>query len=86
MNLWINFEQSIGQRLNLLELDKEQNKAKNLRSHGAAIVRGVAGSGKSLVLRDRVSKLLEDFDDILVLTYNRFMNGWLKSKLPAQSR
>ena len=81
MNLWINFEQSSGQRLSLQDLDKEQNKAKNLRSHGAAIVRGVAGSGKSLVLRDRVAKLLEDFDDILVLTYNRFMSGWLKSKL-----
>ena len=85
MNLWINFEQSIGQRLNRQDLDKEQNKAKNLRSHGAAIVRGVAGSGKSLVLRDRVSKLLEDFDDILVLTYNRFMSGWLKSKLQDNS-
>ncbi|MEM9275206.1 MAG: UvrD-helicase domain-containing protein [Cyanobacteria bacterium P01_F01_bin.143] len=85
MNLWINFEQSIGQRLNCQDLDNEQNKAKNLRSHGAAIVRGVAGSGKSLVLRNRVSKLLEEFDDILVLTYNRFMSGWLKSKLQGNS-
>lgn len=81
MNLWINFEQSLGQRVNRQDLDKEQTKAKNLRSHGVAIVRGVAGSGKSLVLRNRVFKLLEEFDDILVLTYNRFMSGWLKSKL-----
>jgi superfamily I DNA and RNA helicase len=79
--MWINFEQSIGQRLALEELDREQIKAKNLRSKGAAIVRGVAGSGKSLVLKDRVKKLAEDYDRILVLTYNRFMNGWLKSQL-----
>lgn len=79
--MWIDFEQSIGQRLALSELDREQIKAKNLRSKGAAIVRGVAGSGKSLVLKDRVKKLAEDYDRILVLTYNRFMNGWLKSQL-----
>jgi superfamily I DNA/RNA helicase len=81
MDRWINFEQSLGQRLTRQTLDEEQNKAKNLRSKGTAIVRGVAGSGKSLVLRNRVEKLLEDFDDILILTYNRFMNGWLKAKL-----
>lgn len=81
MDRWINFEQSLGQRLTRQILDEEQNKAKNLRSKGTAIVRGVAGSGKSLVLRNRVVKLLEDFDDILILTYNRFMNGWLKAKL-----
>ena len=79
--MWINFEQSIAQRLALSELDKEQIKAKNLRSKGAAIVRGVAGSGKSLVLKNRVKKLTEDYDRILVLTYNRFMNSWLKSQL-----
>ena len=81
--MWINFEQSIEQRLELQELDREQIKAKNLRSKGAAIVRGVAGSGKSLVLKNRVEKLLEDYDRILILTYNRFMNGWLKSQLDA---
>ena len=81
MDRWINFEQSLGQRLTRQILDEEQNKAKNLRSKGTAIVRGVAGSGKSLVLKNRVEKLLEDFDDILILTYNRFMNGWLKAKL-----
>ncbi|MGV2830336.1 UvrD-helicase domain-containing protein [Myxosarcina sp. GI1(2024)] len=77
--MWINFEQSRDRRLKLTELDSEQNKAKNLRSKGAAIVRGVAGSGKSLVLRNRVEKLAEDFDDILVLSYNRFMKEWLKA-------
>ena len=79
--MWINFEQSIEQRLELQELDREQIKAKNLRSKGAAIVRGVAGSGKSLVLKNRVEKLLEDYDRVLILSYNRFMNGWLKSQL-----
>lgn len=78
--MWINFEQSLGQRLELQQLNQEQNRSKNLRAKGAAIVRGVAGSGKSLVLKNRVEKLLEDYDHILVLTYNRFMNGWLKSQ------
>ena len=78
--MWIDFTQSIGQRLELQQLNQEQNRSKNLRNKGAAIVRGVAGSGKSLVLRNRVEKLLEDYDRILVLTYNRFMNGWLKSQ------
>ncbi len=78
--MWINFEQSLEKRLNLEQLDQEQTRAKNLRSKGAAIVRGVAGSGKSLVLRNRVEKLAEDYDDILVLSYNRFMNSWLKAK------
>ncbi|WP_036477718.1 UvrD-helicase domain-containing protein [Myxosarcina sp. GI1] len=81
--MWINFEQSIDRRLTVAELDNEQNKAKNLRSKGAAIVRGVAGSGKSLVLRNRVQKLLEDFDDLLVLSYNRFMKEWLKANFQA---
>ena len=79
--MWINFEQSLEQRLALTELNPEQNRSKNLRSKGAAIVRGVAGSGKSLILKNRVEKLLEDFDQILILTYNRFMNGWLSSQL-----
>ena len=82
--MWINFEQSLGQRLELQQLNQEQNRSRNLRSKGAAIVRGVAGSGKSLVLNNRVEKLLEDYDNILVLTYNRFMNGWLKSQFNSE--
>ena len=83
--MWINFEQTLAQRLELQQLNQEQNRARNLRSKGAAIVRGVAGSGKSLVLKNRVEKLLEDYEHILVLTYNRFMNGWLKSQLDSKS-
>ncbi len=81
--MWINFEQSLGQRLELEQLNQEQDRSKNLRSKDAAIVRGVAGSGKSLVLRNRVKKLAEDYNKILILTYNRFMNSWLKSNLEA---
>lgn len=79
--MWLNFEQSLEKRLYLQELDREQTKIKNLRSKGAAIVRGVAGSGKSLVLKNRIEKLLEDYDDILVLTYNRFMRAWLEAQI-----
>lgn len=81
MSLWINFPASLPQRTKLEELDIQQNKTKNLRPRGPAIVRGVAGSGKSLVLKKRVEILAENFTSILVLSYNRFMNGWLKSKL-----
>ncbi|GAB4543166.1 MAG: hypothetical protein Tsb0014_36490 [Pleurocapsa sp.] len=81
--MWINFEQTTEKRLDSKELNHEQNKVKNLRPKGAAIVRGVAGSGKSLVLRNRVNKLAETYDDILVLSYNRFMNEWLKSQFQA---
>ena len=83
--MWIDFQQTLGQRLELQDLSSEQNKAKNLRSKGAAIVRGVAGSGKSLVLKNRVERLLEDYDRILVLTYNRFMNSWLKSQFDLEA-
>ena len=84
--MWIDFERSLEQRLELQQLSQEQNRSKNLRSKGAAIVRGVAGSGKSLVLKNRVTKLLEDYDRILVLTYNRFMNSWLTSQFDTGNR
>jgi len=77
---WINFEQSLNQRLNSQHLDEQQNKAKNFSLKGHSLVRGVAGSGKSLVLRNRIETLIEaGYNDILVLCYNRFMNGWIKS-------
>jgi len=82
MEQWINFEQSLNQRLNREALDEQQNKAKNFSLQGHSLVRGVAGSGKSLVLRNRVEKLIDEgYNDILVLCYNRFMNGWINSKL-----
>lgn len=79
---WINFHQTINQRLNREQLDEEQNRAKNFNIAGHALVRGVAGSGKSLVLRNRVEKILEEeLDSVLVLSYNRFMRGWIESTL-----
>ena len=80
MEQWINFEQSLNQRLNSQDLDEQQTKARNTKLEGHALVRGVAGSGKSLVLRNRIEKLIEaGYNDILVLCYNRFMNGWIDS-------
>jgi superfamily I DNA/RNA helicase len=81
MDIWIDFQQSLNQRLNVENLDEEQTRGKKIRPEGASIVRGVAGSGKSLILRNRAEKLLNTYDDILILTYNRFMNGWLRGKL-----
>jgi superfamily I DNA/RNA helicase len=80
---WINFEQSLNQRLNREDLDEQQNKAKNFSLEGHSLVRGVAGSGKSLVLRNRLEKLIDEgYEEILVLCYNRFMNGWINSIIP----
>jgi superfamily I DNA/RNA helicase len=77
---WINFEQSLNQRLNYEDLDEQQNKAKNFSLKGHSLVRGVAGSGKSLVLLNRLEKLIDEgYKDILVLCYNRFMNEWIDS-------
>ncbi|MGB6296544.1 MAG: UvrD-helicase domain-containing protein [Rivularia sp. (in: cyanobacteria)] len=81
MGQWIDFQQTYNKRLLREELDNEQNKARNYSVNGHSLVRGVAGSGKSLVLRSRVEKVLNEFDSVLILSYNRFMNGWLKSKL-----
>jgi superfamily I DNA/RNA helicase len=80
--MWINFQDTVAQRLEREILDTEQNKAKNVNIYAHALVRGIAGSGKSLVLRNRVEKIIEaGMTNILVLSYNRFMNGWLQSKL-----
>jgi superfamily I DNA/RNA helicase len=79
---WIDFTQTLNQRLNSEQLDDEQTKAKNFSLKGHSLVRGVAGSGKSLVLRNRVEKLLrENYSSILVLSYNRFMKNWIEAKL-----
>lgn len=82
---WIDFQQTIEQRSNREQLDAEQNKARNFNLQGHALVRGVAGSGKSLVLRNRVEKIIaEKLDRVLVLSYNRFMKGWIESALAAK--
>lgn len=80
MEQWINFGQSLNQRSNSQDLDEQQNKAKNFSVTGHSLVRGVAGSGKSLLLRNRLEKLIDEgYNDILVLCYNRFMNQWIDS-------
>lgn len=81
MGQWIDFQETVNKRLLREKLDNEQNKARNYGVNGHSLVRGVAGSGKSLVLRSRVEKIINEFDDVLILSYNRFMNGWLNSKL-----
>ncbi len=81
MNQWINFQQTLPQRLTLETLDREQTRAKDFGREGSSIVRGVAGSGKSLVLRNRIETLIDNYDKILVLSFNRFMKGWIDSKL-----
>lgn len=79
---WVDFRQTIEQRLNREQLDEDYNRAKTFSTTGHALVRGVAGSGKSLILRNRVEKVLEDgCDSVLVLTYNRFMKGWTEATL-----
>lgn len=79
---WIDFQQTLNQRLNIENLDDEQSRARNFSVNGHSLVRGVAGSGKSLVLRNRVEKIVEEkLNPVLVLSYNRFMRGWIQSTL-----
>ncbi|MBW4539870.1 MAG: AAA family ATPase [Myxacorys chilensis ATA2-1-KO14] len=79
---WIDFQQTVKQRLIHTHPDDEQTKAKNFNMKGHSLIRGVAGSGKSLVLKDRVEKIVEDnYESVLVLSYNRFMKGWLEAQL-----
>ncbi len=79
---WIDFQKTVHQRLIYSQLDEAQSQAKNFNLRGHSLVRGVAGSGKSLVLQQRVKKLVEEkFDRILVLSYNRFMQGWIDANL-----
>lgn len=79
---WIDFQQTRERRLGQAQLDEEQNRAKNFGIVGHALVRGVAGAGKSLVLRNRVEQIVEQkLSSVLVLSYNRFMRGWLQAKL-----
>ncbi|BAU12782.1 DNA helicase II [Leptolyngbya sp. NIES-3755] len=79
---WIDFQKTIHQRLIYSQLDETQSQAKNFNLRGHSLIRGVAGSGKSLVLQQRVKRLVEEkFDRILVLSYNRFMQGWIEANL-----
>jgi superfamily I DNA/RNA helicase len=79
---WINFQKTVHQRLIYSKLDETQKQAKNFNLRGHSLVRGVAGSGKSLVLQQRVKRLVDEkFDRILVLSYNRFMQGWIEANL-----
>ena len=64
-------------------LDREQEAmAKKLRS-GHRVVRGVAGSGKTLILVYRARHLAKVSPNhrILVTCYNRSLAGWLKNEL-----
>ncbi|MBW4444101.1 MAG: AAA family ATPase [Plectolyngbya sp. WJT66-NPBG17] len=79
---WIDFQKTSHQRLIYTQLDEAQSHAKNFSLRGHSLVRGVAGSGKSLVLHQRAEKLVQEkFDRILVLSYNRFMQGWIEANL-----
>lgn len=77
---WIDFQQTLNQRLSKESLDDEQSKKFKINGH--SLVRGAAGSGKSLVLRNRVEKIVEEkLNPVLVLSYNRFMKEWIQSTL-----
>ena len=82
MGQWIDFKQSLAQRLGDRLMDEAQEQVKNFSANGHALIRGVAGSGKSLILGDRATALAQEFDRILVLSYNRFMNLWLDANIP----
>jgi superfamily I DNA/RNA helicase len=83
---WIDFQKSLNQRQERINLDQEQKTVEKMPLEAQCMARGVAGSGKSLLLRTRVQKLREKgFTDILVLCYNRFMKGWLIREVGSSS-
>ncbi len=77
---WIDFTLTYDRRLDQIIFDEEQQQIRNTALDAHALVRGAAGSGKSLLLTDRIRRIAAetDFVDILVITYNRFMAEWLK--------
>lgn len=77
---WIDFSQTIEQRLDKLNLDENQIKIRGGKLNAHSLVRGVAGSGKSVLLRKRIDRIKNEHSEykVLVLTYNRFMAGWVK--------
>lgn len=84
---WIDFSKTVEQRSHMIELDKNQLQTRNDKLNGHTLVRGVAGSGKSLLIRERVERIVKETnnDKILVLTYNRFMAGWIQHLLCTNS-
>ena len=77
---WIDFSQTVEQRLDRLNLDENQIKIRGGKLNAHSLVRGVAGSGKSVLLRKRIDRIKSEHSEykVLVLTYNRFMAGWVK--------
>lgn len=86
--MWIDFSKSIEKRIRFRIFDEHQVMTLNTSLNAHTLVRGVAGSGKSILLAERILRILNetDYQNILVLTYNRFMNGWLKSLIPISNR
>jgi len=84
---WIDFSKTVTQRAYRIDLDKNQQKTKLNKLNAHTLVRGVAGSGKSLLLRKRIERIFTEANNyrILVLTYNRFMAGWIQALVPIAS-
>jgi superfamily I DNA/RNA helicase len=81
MDRWIDFQQTLAKRLTTETWNQSQLTTKAIGLEGHALIRGVAGAGKSLLLRQRIEQAMQSYDRILVLTYNRFMNAWLQEKV-----
>lgn len=77
---WIDFNRTKACRLDRVIFDGQQVRVKNTALNAHALVRGAAGSGKSLILCERIARLLREtnYQDILVVTYNRFMAAWVR--------
>ena len=76
-------EMEAGIGLDVKALDREQeNLAKNLGG-GHRVIRGVAGSGKTVILvhRARLLARLAPRSRVLVTCYNRSLAGWLERQL-----
>lgn len=77
---WIDFHLSIAKRPDQITLDHHQVRVRNTALNAHALVRGAAGSGKSLILRARLQRILQEtnYSSILIVTFNRFMAAWVR--------
>ena len=81
----IDFQVSLPKRLNgQLYQNDIQGQIRKTAIESHTLIRGVAGSGKSMLLGWRVQRILSEknYRRILILSFNRYMSSWLNRWIP----
>ena len=72
------------ERRNPMVLDSEQNKVAELKKNAIRRWKGVAGSGKSLILAEKATRALKEGSNVLLLTYNITLRHYLRDLCSVQ--